>query len=310
MGGNESSNPLNDLNNSPMIPTELNGGTPCYRIDINNNIIFNYTYFKNDYNTLNDSIEKFKNLLKIEDTNDLNIAIVRIAELIKNIKEQKILEDCNFIIANYKSDFEEYFNCLKEMFKLLKDIFESNQNYVKQWLKYQKINNHEIEINRENNEKNKIKKLQNSFHKFNDELQSIQEILNSFNLTNEQLNNITELKKYYEDNNENINLMFTFKNHSEFISFINAILQLKIYFNERNNLINQFISVYNNFCNLYCIILQEIPKSENKVDIMNELNQYLGMIIKHRLIRHIQIKIQEMENFKFIDLKNFIKENN
>ena len=104
--------------------------------------------------------------------------------------------------------------------------------------------------------------------------------------------------------------MFTFKNHSEFISFINAILQLKIYFNERNNLINQFISVYNNFCNLYCIILQEIPKSENKVDIMNELNQYLGMIIKHRLIRHIQIKIQEMENFKFIDLKNFIKENN
>lgn len=310
MGGKESTNSLNDLNNSPMIPTELNGGTPCYRIDINNNIIFNYTYFKNDYNTLNDSIEKFKNLLKIEDTNDLNIAIVRIAELIKNIKEQKILEDCNFIIANYKSDFEEYFNCLKEMFKLLKDIFESNHNYVKQWLKYQKNNNHEIEINRENNEKNKIKKLQNSFHKFNDELQSIQEILNSFNLTNEQLNNITELKKYYEDNNENINLMFTFKNHSEFISFINAILQLKIYFNERNNLINQFISVYNNFCNLYCIILQEIPKSENKVDIMNELNQYLGMIIKHRLIRHIQIKIQEMENFKFIDLKNFIKENN
>ena len=310
MGGNESSNPLNDLNNSPMIPTELNGGTPCYRIDINNNIIFNYTHFENDYQKLNDSIEKFKNLLKIEDTNDLNIAIVRIAELIKNIKEQKILEDCNFIILNYKSDFQEYFNTLKEMFKLLKDTFDSNQNYVKQWLKYQKNNNTDIEINRENNEKKKINNLQNSFHKFNDELQSIQEILNSFNLTNEQLNNISELKKYYEENSENINIMFAFKNHSEFISFINAILQLKTYFQERNNLINQFISVYNNFCNLYCIILKEIPKSKNKVDIMNELNQYLGMIIKHRLIRHIQIKIEEMENFKFIDLKTFIKENN
>ena len=310
MGGKESTNSINNLNNSPIFPTELNGGTPCYRIDNNNNIIFNYTHFENDYKTLNDSIEKFKNLLKIEDTNDLNIAIIRIAELIKNIKEQNILEDCNFIIGNYKLGFQEYFNTLKEMFKLLKDTFESNQNYVREWLKHQNNNNTDIEINRENNEKNKINNLQNSFHKFNDELQSIQEILNSFNLTNEQLNNISELKKYYEENSENINIMFAFKNHSEFISFINAILQLKTYFQERNNLINQFISVYNNFCNLYCIILKEIPKSKNKVDIMNELNQYLGMIIKHRLIRHIQIKIEEMENFKFIDLKTFIKENN
>ena len=309
MGGKESTNSINNLNNSPIFPTELNGGTPCYRIDNNNNIIFNYTHFENDYQKLNDSIEKFKNLLKIEDTNDLNIAIIRIAELIKNIKEQKILEDCNFIIANYKSDFEEYFNCLKEMFKLLKDTFESNQNYVREWLKHQNNNNTDIEINRENNEKNKINNLQNSFHKFNDELLSIQEILNSFNLTNEQLNKMSELKKYYEENSENINLMFAFKNHSDFISFINAILQLKIYFEQRNNLINQFITVFNNFCNLYCIILKEIPKSENKVDIMNELNQYLGMIIKHRLIRHIQIKIQDMENFKFVDLKTFIKEN-
>ena len=309
MGGKESTNSINNLNNSPIFPTELNGGTPCYRIDNNNNIIFNYTHFENDYQKLNDSIEKFKNLLKIEDTNDLNIAIVRIAELIKNIKEQKILEDCNFIILNYKSDFQEYFNTLKEMFKLLKDTFESNQNYVREWLKHQNNNNTDIEINRENNEKNKINNLQNSFHKFNDELLSIQEILNSFNLTNEQLNKMSELKKYYEENSENINLMFAFKNHSDFISFINAILQLKIYFEQRNNLINQFITVFNNFCNLYCIILKEIPKSENKVDIMNELNQYLGMIIKHRLIRHIQIKIQDMENFKFVDLKTFIKEN-
>ena len=50
MGAKESNN-INDLNNnSPFFPgTELNGGTPCYRIDKDNKIAFNYKHFEKDY---------------------------------------------------------------------------------------------------------------------------------------------------------------------------------------------------------------------------------------------------------------------
>ena len=42
MGGKETTNNINDLSNNPFFPaTELNGGTPCYRIDKDNKIIFN-----------------------------------------------------------------------------------------------------------------------------------------------------------------------------------------------------------------------------------------------------------------------------
>lgn len=50
--------------------------------------------------------------------------------------------------------------------------------------------------------------------------------------------------------------------------------------------------------NLYCEILKQIPNANDRVDIMNEINQYFGIIFKHRFIRHIQIKLEELEKIK------------
>ena len=51
-------------------------------------------------------------------------------------------------------------------------------------------------------------------------------------------------------------------------------------------------------CNLYCEKLRQIQNDNDRVDIMNEINQYYGIIFKHRFIRHIQIKLQELEKAK------------
>ncbi len=103
---------------------------------------------------------------------------------------------------------------------------------------------------------------------------------------------------YIEDSVDNINLMFSFNNHVHFLSFVNAIMQLRDYFEGRNIFLNKFIDVYNNMCNLYCEILKQIPNANDRVDIMNEINQYFGIIFKHRFIRHIQIKLEELEKIK------------
>ena len=86
----------------------------------------------------------------------------------------------------------------------------------------------------------------------------------------------------------------------KFLSFINAIMQLRDYFEGRNIFINKFIEVYTNICNLYCEKLTQIQNDNDRVDIMNEINQYYGIIFKHRFIRHIQIKLQELEKAKLV----------
>ena len=48
----------------------------------------------------------------------------------------------------------------------------------------------------------------------------------------------------------------------KFLSFINAIMQLRDYFEGRNIFINKFIEVYTNMCNLYCEKLRQI-QNEN-----------------------------------------------
>ena len=60
----------------------------------------------------------------------------------------------------------------------------------------------------------------------------------------------------------------------KFLSFINAIMQLRDYFEGRNIFINKFIEVYTNICNLYCEKLTQIQNDNDRVDIMNEINQY------------------------------------
>ena len=99
MGAKESNN-INDLNNnSPFFPgTELNGGTPCYRIDKDNKIIFNYEHFEKDYKKLNESIEEFKNLFKTEGTDDLQLNIHSLKKFGELIKDQEILEEYNLFI--------------------------------------------------------------------------------------------------------------------------------------------------------------------------------------------------------------------
>ncbi len=307
MGAKESNN-INDLNNnSPFFPgTELNGGTPCYRIDKDNKIIFNYEHFEKDYKKLNESIEEFKNLFKTEGTDDLQLNIHSLKKFGELIKDQEILEEYNLIINNYKSHFMSYFNSFKEMYKLVKETFESNQNYIKNWLKTQNNFNTIDEINRENLEKDKINNIYKLYHKFNEEIQSIDNILiEKLKIPKNKEKqkpeiNMQDLKKQYENENtnDNINKMFSFQNHVQFLSFVNSIVQLRDYFEGRNIFLNKFIDVYNNMCNLYCEILKQIPNANDRVDIMNEINQYFGIIFKHRFIRHIQIKLEELEKIK------------
>jgi hypothetical protein len=99
MGAKESNN-INDLNNnSPFFPgTELNGGTPCYRIDKDNKITFNYEHFEKDYKKLNESIEEFKSIFKTEGIDDLKLNNLSLKQFGELIKDQEILEEHNLFI--------------------------------------------------------------------------------------------------------------------------------------------------------------------------------------------------------------------
>ena len=55
-------------------------------------------------------------------------------------------------------------------------------------------------------------------------------------------------------------------------------MQLRDYFEGRNIFINKFIEVYTNMCNLYCEKLRQIQNDNDRVDIMNEINQYYEII--------------------------------
>ena len=163
-----------------------------------------------------------------------------------------------------------YFNSFKEMYKLVKDTFESNQNYIKNWLKTQNNFNTIDEINRETLEKDKINNIYKLYHKFNEEIQSIDNILiEKLKIPKNKEKqkpeiNMQDLKKQYENENtnDNINKMFSFQNHVQFLSFVNSIVQLRDYFEGRNIFINKFIEVYTNMCNLYCEKLRQI-QNEN-----------------------------------------------
>ena len=98
-GAKETINNINDINNSRIIPaTELNGGTPCYRIDKDNKITFNYEHFEKDYKKLNESIEEFKSIFKTEGIDDLKLNNLSLKQFGELIKDQEILEEYNLFI--------------------------------------------------------------------------------------------------------------------------------------------------------------------------------------------------------------------
>ena len=90
--------------------------------------------------------------------------------------------------------------------------------------------------------------------------------------------------------------MYNFENVAEFRSLINLKEQIIDGINQKNNFIEILNSFLKEYLTLYKKVLSSINSSNlEKVEIANELNEYNGVIIYHRLIRSIEERIKKIK---------------
>jgi hypothetical protein len=192
----------------------------------------------------------------------------------------------------------------------------------------------------ENSLSEEINKLYKKYNKFQKENSIINEILKKFEFNNNNQNNnislnidyynISLLNNYYKENYIEINKLINFtdeKDNNEikysfanFRAFINNLIQMKTFFEEKNKIILKLIDIFNSISNLYFDIIETIKKNknennikENKInDILNEFKEFSRIIIKHRYINHLDEIINSFESNKGLieeknnELKNII----
>jgi len=305
-----------------------------YSVTKNKKITFKFNYFKKSYEKINFDIQNFKTILKIENQNEISIIILKIQKNFPLILDEKIKENLSILNNIYQNDYVNFIYIFKEIKRIQNVFYSISQNYISNCIKHNNIMKIDDEKRNENSLSEEINKLYEKYNKFQKEISIINEILKKFELNNNNNNqnnnfslntdyyNISFLNNYYKENHIEINKLVNFtdeKDNNEinfslanFRAFINNLIQMKTFFEDKNKIILKLIDIYNNISNLYFDIIERIKKNENEnkiqskenniIDILKELKEFLRIIIKHRYINHLDEIINKFESNK--DLNN------
>ena len=277
---------------NPIMP--LTNGKACTIED--GMVILNMRHYKKDYNLLNLNLEKLKNKMNVIISDDFIELIQKRLEGLSNITiNPEIKKSIESFCEVYKTNLNNYYNLLSEIKKIYKQSNLSISTFLTNWLKVQK-NTDISEENQKIEENNKkINDLKNSFNKFNE----VEEIINKisyFKIDYENKDKFVEMNKYYEENKDEIANNYTFESLGQFRSVINLKEQILDTINQKNSFLEELDSFHNEYSSLYKKVLSQINSTNlEKVEIVNELNEYNGVVIYHRLIRSIEERIKKLK---------------
>lgn len=277
---------------NPIMP--LTNGRACTIED--GMVILNMRHYKKEYNLLNLNLEKLKNKMNLIISDDFIELIQKRLEGISNIANNpEIKKSIESFCEVYKSNLNNYYNLLSEIKKVYKQSNLSISTFLTNWLKVQK-NTDVSEENQKIEENNKkINDLKNNFNKFNE----VKEIINKisyFKIDSENKDKFGEMNKYYEENKDEIANNYTFESLGDFRSVINLKEQILDTISQKNNFLEELDSFHNEYSSIYKKVLSQINSTNlEKVEIVNELNEYNGVVIFHRLIRSIEERIKKIK---------------
>ena len=285
---------LNDLAkiSNPIMP--LTNGKACTIED--GMVILNMRHYKKDYNLLNVNLEKLKNKMNVIISDDFIELIQKRLEGLSNIAiNPEIKKSIESFCGVYKTNLNNYYNLLSEIKKIYKQSNLSISTFLTNWLKVQKSTDISEENQKIEENNKKINDLKNSFNKFNE----VEEIINKisyFKIDYEKKDKFVEMNKYYEENKDEIANNYTFESIGQFRSVINLKEQILDTINQKISFLEELDSFHNEYSSLYKKVLSQINSTNlEKVEIVNELNEYNGVVIYHRLIRSIEERIKKLK---------------
>jgi len=285
---------LNDLAkiSNPIMP--LTNGKACTIED--GMVILNMRHYKKDYNLLNVNLEKLKNKMNVIISDDFIELIQKRLEGLNNIAiNPEIKKSIESFCEVYKTNLNNYYNLLSEIKKIYKQSNLSISTFLTNWLKVQKSTDISEENQKIEENNKKIDDLKNSFNKFNE----VEEIINKisyFKIDYEKKDKFVEMNKYYEENKDEIANNYTFESIGQFRSVINLKEQILDTINQKISFLEELDSFHNEYSSLYKKVLSQINSTNlEKVEIVNELNEYNGVVIYHRLIRSIEERIKKLK---------------
>ena len=298
MGGQNDKNKkninLNDLPKvtKPIVPTT--DGRACTIED--GKIVLNFRHHKKEYDSLNSNLEKIKNKMNIIISDELlDMMQIRIENFKKLSKNDEITSSLDTFTSTYKTSLTNYYNVLNEIKKIYKEINLSISTFLTNWLKVQKKTDINGEIVKMEDGEKKFDNIKNNCNHFS----NIEEIINKicyFNINYKSNDKINEINNYYEENKDDITQNYNFENAAQFRSLINLKEQMIDSINQKKNYIEILYNYYKEYISLYKTILTQINSTNlEKVEIVNELNEFNGVVIYHRFIRSIEERIKKLK---------------
>ena len=256
-------------------------------------IIQNFNNYQKEYNSLNKNLEKLKNKMSIVLSNDaIELIQKRLEELNKIVINPEIQNSISSFYSTYKSNLQNYYNYIDEIRKSFKNSYLTISNVLIPWLKEQK----EINIQKEKtiieDLNKKMNEVVNNFGKF----EEVKELINKicyFELDYKSKEKYNLIDQYYQNNKEEIDKNYKFENLPQFRSLINLRDLLIESIEEKNSFAQIIEEFHKEYLDLYKIIIENINSAKmEKFDMVNEFNEFNGVIIYHRLIRSTEEKLK------------------
>ena len=256
-------------------------------------IIQNFNNFQKEYDSLNKNLEKLKNKMSIVLSNDaIELIQKRLEELNKIVINPEIQNSISSFYSTYKSNLQNYYNYIDEIRKTFKNSYLTISNILIPWLKEQK----EINIQKEKTViedlNKKMNEVVNNFGKF----EEVKDLINKicyFELDYKSKEKYNLIDQYYQNNKEEIDKNYKFENLPQFRSLINLRDLLIESIEEKNSFAQIIEEFHKEYLELYKIIIENINSSKmEKFDMVNEFNEFNGVIIYHRLIRSTEEKLK------------------
>ena len=256
-------------------------------------MIQNFNNFQKEYDSLNKNLEKLKNKMSIVLSNDaIELIQKRLEELNKIVINPEIQNSISSFYSTYKSNLQNYYNYIDEIRKTFKNSYLTISNVLIPWLKEQK----EINIQKEKTDiedlNKKMNEVVNNFGKFEEVIELIKKIC-YFELDYKSKEKYNLIDQYYQNNKEEIDKNYKFENLPQFRSLINLRDLLIESIEEKNSFALIIEEFHKEYLELYKIIIENINSAKmEKFDMVNEFNEFNGVIIYHRLIRSTEEKLK------------------
>ena len=256
-------------------------------------IIQNYNNYEDEYNSLNNHLEKLKNKMSMVISNDaIEIIQKRLEELDKITINEEIKKAISSFYSTYKTNLKTYYEYIGKIKKAYKDTYLTISNNLVPWLKEPKDINLEQEQSKVEELTKAMGEVVNDFNKFSE----VNELINKicyFEIDYKSKDKYTLIDQYYKDKKEDIDKNFKFENVPQFRSLINLRDLLVESIEQKNEFAKIMEEFHKEYLALYKTVLKQMNSSVlEKNEIVNEFCEYNNVIIYHRLIRSTEEKLK------------------